>query len=148
MVIACSLACTQERYSNKQENDELNPNPQEKNIDILRVIADRVVRKKDEQVKEIILCPTGPCNRLSPPKRKSFSLPLIFVLLSSFLSSDFVFDVFPCLRQSLRESSVPAQAILAHDRRRDALLSHAAAIGAVSAVTAASCSATAVTVAA
>ena len=40
-------------------------------------------------------------------------------------------------------SSVPAQAILAHDWRRDALLSHAAAIGAVVAVAATSRSAAA-----
>jgi hypothetical protein len=45
-------------------------------------------------------------------------------------------------------NSVPAQAVLAHDRRRDALLSYAAAVGAVTAVAATSRSAAAAAVAA
>jgi hypothetical protein len=63
---------------------------------------------------------------------------------STLLCGKNVFLAFSFLRSVIvrsqpgNEHSVPAQAVLAHDRRRDPLLSYAAAVGAVATVAAAS----------
>ena len=69
-----------------------------------------------------------------------FSLRFVASHLAVFLRSVVV-------DRSQWTNSVPAQAILAHDRRRDALLSYAAAVGAVAAVATTSRCAAAVAVA-
>lgn len=85
-----------------------------------------------------------------PYHASSISATSFFLSSSSiFLLSigmQVVFAYFCVSRsRSIRTNSVPAQAVLAHDRRRDALLSYAAAIGAVPAVAASSCTATTTT---
>jgi hypothetical protein len=88
---------------------------------------------------------TMPCIVYIPPTSQNSHLPCPFAVLQGVLL--FVWGTFS-RSKSQWTNSVPAQAVLAHDRRRDALLSYAAAVGAVAAVAATSRSAAAAAVAA
>lgn len=96
----------------------------------------RSKKKATTERKKKRLCPTGrPYIIYNPPH--------IFLSLRFLWSRCYVCDCWFGLVLVFVRSSVPAQAVLAHDWRRDALLSYAAAVGAVVAVAATSRCATA-----
>ena len=104
------------------------------------------VKGNSEVKKKRFPLPVGAqyhASSIIPPHLKNFHLllsPLRYV--ANILL--FVVLVRSVVVRSQWTNSVPAQAVLAHDRRRDALLSYAAAVRAVAAVATTSRSATAV----